>query len=221
MSQKGYEKYPKEISFYLEEKKNYNYSFSFLENKLSEKAGIKTLKDKKEFIKKNNFDDIKEKVIFRYFHPNFKKKADQLINGDQQKYEFLMFIDSVVSGKKEYYTQEKMKIINNFIYSFFMGKCVKLKLKISFCIFFEKTPRKNPYSTYIQKIYFFDVWKETNAPDKNISKILNDFEQNFIPDNNDLEYDKMITFGEMKNKIFYVSDENFDIKNFITLFLLN
>ena len=34
MSQKGYEKYPKEISFYLEEKKNYNYSFSFLENKL-------------------------------------------------------------------------------------------------------------------------------------------------------------------------------------------
>ena len=218
MSQKGYEKYPKEISFYLEEKKNYNYSFSFLENKLSEKAGIKTFKEKKEFIKKNNFDDIKEKVIFRYFHPNFKKKADQLINGDQQKYEFLIFIDSVVSGKKEYYTQEKMKIINNFIYSFFMGKCVKLKLKISFCIFFEKTPRKNPYSTYIQKIYFFDVWKETNAPDKNISKILNDFEQNFIPDNNDLEYDKMITFGEMKNRIFYVSDENFDNKEFYYTF---
>ena len=157
---------------------------------------------------------------FTYFHSNFKNKADQLINGDQQKIDFLCFIDSVISGKKENYNQKKMKIINNFIYSFFIAKCSKLKLKINFCIFFEKTPRKNPYSTYIQKFYFLDIWKDINAPDKNISKLLYDFEQNFGIENNDLEFDKMITFGEMKNRLFYISEENFNNKEYIIILFL-
>ena len=95
-----------------------------------------------------------------------------------------------------------------------------LKLNVNFCIFFEKTPRKNPYSTYIQKFYFLDIWKDINAPDKNISKLLYDFEQNIGIENNDLEFDKMITFGEMKNRLFYISEANFNNNEYYFIFPL-
>ena len=68
-----------------------------------------------------------------------------------------------MGGKKEYYTKEKLRIINNFIYSKFTAKNQKLKLKVNFCIFFEKTPRVLPYSTYLQKIFFFFFFKEKKS----------------------------------------------------------
>ena len=43
-----------------------------------------------------------------------------------------------------------------------------MKLKVNFGIFFEKTPRIIPYSTYIQKFYFFDICKEKDNKEKNI-----------------------------------------------------
>ena len=193
------EKYPKNISFYLEEKIKLPFSlgFNFLDKELEVKY-----KAQKKNLQKNKYDDISKDFKFIYFHPDFFKKSNDLIKEDKKKEEFLSFISSIIGGNKKYYTQERLKIINNFIYSSFIAKEPKLKLKINFCIFFEKTPRKKPYNTYIQKIYFLDLSEDKDSPEKKISKKLNEFEQNFKYRNNDLEYDKMINLGEMKEKLF-------------------
>ena len=198
------EKFPKNVSFYLEENQKLPFSafFTFLEEKLIAKAGIFSVRGQKQNSQKNNFDVLREKMQFRYYHPDFLKKANELIKEDKKKEEFLNFVSNICNGYKNYYTNEKLKIINNFIYSSFSAKEPKLKLKINFCIFFEKTPREIPYNTYIQKIFFFDICKEKDSPEKKLPKKLSDFEQNYRLNNNDLEFDKMIFLGEMKEKIF-------------------
>ena len=199
------EKFPKNVSFYLEENKKSNFNsagFIFLDEQLNAKAGIFSEKGQKQNSQKNNFDVLREKIQFRYYHPDFLKKANELIKEDKQKEGFLSFINAIYSGYKNYYANEKLRINNNFIYSSFSAKEPKLKLKINFCLFFEKTPRKIPYNTYIQKIFFFDICKEKDLPEKKLSKKLSEFEQNYRLNNNDLEFDKMIYLGEMKEKIF-------------------
>ena len=205
------EKYPKNVSFYLEEdnKKPYIIHFAFLNEQLTLNSGKYIPKNEKQKINKNKYDDIKDKIKFAYFHPDFIKKVDKIIKEDKEKEEFINFINSIRYGLKGCYTQEKMKIVNNFIYSTFTAKHLKLKLKVNFCIFFEKTPRVIPYNTYIQKIFFFDICKEKESSDKSINKLIFEFEQNYKYKNSDLEFDKMIYMGEMKEKIFYdVKDED-------------
>ena len=205
------EKYPKNVSFYLEEdnKKPFIIHFAFLNEQLTLNNGKYIPKNEKQKINKNKYDDIKDKIKFAYFHPDFIKKVDKIIKEDKEKEEFINFINSIRYGLKECYTQEKMKIVNNFIYSTFIAKHLKLKLKVNFCIFFEKTPRVIPYNTYIQKIFFFDICKEKESSDKSINKLIFEFEQNYKYKNSDLEFDKMIYMGEMKEKIFYdVKDED-------------
>ena len=199
------EKYPKNVSFYLEERNKNHFSlhFMFLDEQLNIQNGKNLSKNQKQKVDKNKYDNIKDKIKFRYFHPEFKKKADKIIKEDKDKEEFIFFIESIIGGKKEYYTQEKLRIINNFIYSKFTAKNQKLKLKVNFCIFFEKTPRVLPYSTYLQKIFFFDICKEKESSEKSINQLISEFEQNFKYKNCDLEFDKMIYLGEMKEKIFY------------------
>ena len=167
------EKFPKNVSFYLEENKKSNFNsagFIFLDEQLNAKVGIFSERGQKQNSQKNNFDVIKEKIQFRYYHPDFLKKANELIKEDKKKEEFLNFISAICGGYKKYYANEKLKIIHNFIYSSFSAKEPKLKLKINFCLFFEKTPRKTPYNTYIQKIFFFDICKEKDSPEKKIIK---------------------------------------------------
>ena len=146
------EKYPKNVSFYLEEKTKTPFIsyFSFLDSRTTQNNEKYLPKSLNQKTNKNKYDDIKDKIKFIYYHPDFKKKADKIIKEDKEKEEFIIFINSIISGNKEYYTQEKLKIINNFIYSTFIAKHLKLKLKINFCIFFEKTPRVIPHNTYIQ-----------------------------------------------------------------------
>ena len=197
------EKFPKNVSFYLKTDKDVLFKFIFLEEELAKKAGILTVKEQKDYIKAKNYDIIKDKIQFRYFNEDFLRKADELIKEEKQKKEFLELIDSIRWGNKKYYTQEQLKINNNFIYSLFTAKEPKLKIKINFAIFFEKTPRKIPYQTYIQKLIFLDICKEKDSPEKKISKSISEFERTYFSKNNDLEFDKMIYLGEMKGKIFY------------------
>ena len=201
MRKKEKEKYPKKISFYLEEKEKEKRSVSVFFNFCDKENPYNNQKKNQ----KNNYDDISKSVQFVYFHQNFKRKADLYMIEDKQKEMFLNYISDVRSHSANIYIQEKLKIYNNFIYCLFTSANKELKIKISFCFFFEKTPRKIPYSTYIEKIYYFDIWKEKDAPDKNINKIIQDFERNFGLKNNDLEYDKMISLGEDKNKLLYLS----------------
>ena len=201
MRKKEKEKYPKKISFYLEEKEKEKRSVSIFFNFCDKENPYNNQKKNQ----KNNYDDISKSVQFVYFHQNFKRKADLYMIEDKQKEMFLNYISNIRSHSANIYLQEKLKIYNNFIYCLFTSANKELKIKISFCFFFEKTPRKIPYSTYIEKIYYFDIWKEKDAPDKNINKIIQDFERNFGLKNNDLEYDKMISLGEDKNKLLYLS----------------
>ena len=188
------ERYPKNVSFYLEEDKYHPSRLYF--------KFLTPPQNQQQITKKNNYDDIEKKVKFAYFHPDFIRKTDILIKEDNDKAEFINFITSIRYGNKSFYTQEQLKINNNFIYSLFTSKHQKLKLKVNFAVFFEKTPRVKPYSTYIQKLYFFDVCKEKDAPEKKIIRLSKEFEQNFKY-NNDLEFDKMICLGDLKEKLFY------------------
>ena len=215
------EKYPKNISFYLDKDKNSFVSyFSFIEEDLEQKNRFLSAIEKKKIKEKNNYEQLKKNTIFRYFHPQFLNKADSIIKDDKQKESFLLFINRIMGGYKEYFTQEKLYINKNFIYSIFTTKEEKLKIKVTFCIFFEKSARILPYNTYIQKIYFFDICKEKDAPEKNISKFANEFENNFLYGNNDLEFDKMIYLGDMKQKLFYqkYNTDGYDIKHYYYFF---
>ena len=199
------ELYPKNISFYVEQRVKQwpSYQITFLEDELANKASHFPLNIKKDFLKNKNYDKIKEKVQLIYFHPEFLKKLDNLIREEDQKNEFISFISKIDGGYKPYYSKEKCTISNNFIYSLFEAREKKLKLKIYFCIFFEKSPRKIPYGTYIQKMYYFDICTEKDSLGKNLNNKISQFERNFAKINNDLEFDKMIYLGEMKEKIFY------------------
>ena len=142
----------------------------------------------------------------------FGSEAKNLIIEIEDKIHFLGLIGAICHGKKIYFKDEKIRCYKGFIYSLFVGKyTIKdgKNLRINFGIFFEKTPRKIPFSTYIQKIYFFDFSFDvsTSAP-KNYGKILYNFEQNFGEKNNDLEYDKMIFLGDKKERLFYYKKDD-------------
>ena len=69
------ENYPNNVSFYLEENKaSPIHSFSFIEEELEQKNRNLSKNEKKQIMEKNKFDKIKKETIFRYFHPQFKKK---------------------------------------------------------------------------------------------------------------------------------------------------
>jgi len=210
---KKYEKYPKDILYYLEdfEKKGINYwkERSFFEEDIEPSISNRYRKDKHE----KEIEKLGKDMIYIYFDKSFKEKAKQYIIEDSQK-EFLIYcIDTLCSGQKSYYSNEHFKSYNGFVYSLFVSTCSSAKnesqkLRFIFGIFFEKTPRIKPYSTYVEKIIFFDFSNEINLKvPKNYEKIIYNFEQKFASKNNDLEFDKMMLFGDIKERLFYKRKE--------------
>ena len=212
---KKYEKYPKEILFYLEdyEKKGLNSwtKRDFFEDDIEPNISKRYRKDKSE----KEIEKLGEDIIYIYFDKNFKEKAKQHIVEDNQKEFLINCINTLCCGEKLYYSNEKFKSYNGFVYSLFVSNYKSTNndsqnLRINFGIFFEKTPRVKPYSTYVEKIIFFDFSNEINmkAP-KNYEKIIYNFEQRFALKNNDLEFDKMIFFGDKKERLFYKRQEEY------------
>ena len=62
------EKYPKNVSFYLEEKNKNHFSvhFMFLDDQLNIQNGKNLSKSQKQKVDKNKYDNIKDKIKFRY-----------------------------------------------------------------------------------------------------------------------------------------------------------
>ena len=221
-----YENYPKEITYYLEEIEKRKMGVlgdkSIFEEeiylspyeKIKKEEYLKQIKNSKE-----NKKNLNEKIPYIYFDQNFKKEAKNLIREDKQKQFLLEFINCISLGEKKYYSEERFKCYNGFLYSLFIAKKVNndgQKLIINFGIFFEKTPRIIPYNTFIEKIIFFSLGNQLNIKTpKNYEKILYNFEQNYAEKNNDLEYDKMIFLGEKKERLFYEVNEE---KNYYILF---
>ena len=226
-----HEKYPKEILYYLElieKRKDCRGLPLFLNTKDIFEDDIylspyeKNIKDEYlNQIKKSkiNLEEEFDKITYIYFDETFKREAKILIKEDQQKEFLLNFIANIYSSsidKKYYYTDEKFKCYNGFLYSLFNAKETTndgQKLRINFGIFFEKTPRKKPYSTYIEKLIFFSLSDKIDMNStKDYDKIIYNFEQKFANKNNDLEYDKMIFLGDKKERLFYIEQKNCDKK---------
>ena len=80
------EKYPNNISFYLDKDKNsFVTYFSFIEEDLEQKNRFLSAIEKKKIKEKNNYEQLKKNTIFRYFHPKFLNKVDSIIKDDKQK----------------------------------------------------------------------------------------------------------------------------------------
>ena len=200
-NKKRHEKYPKDILFYLEEfEKKQKYKTRAI---FEEDINLNYFEIRSKYEKLKDIDDLKDKINFIYFDENFKSKAKNLIKEDEQKKSLLSLIESIDCGNKSLYNNEKFKCCDGFLYSLFIAK--NELLKVNFGIFFEKTPRQKPYSTYIEKLIFFDLTydlKSSTFSETN-NKILYNFEQKFGKNNDDLEFDKMIILGEKKERLFY------------------
>ena len=210
------ENYPKEIMFYLNEieKGGSGYTCSLWRDKyLFEEELYLSYYDRTSKSKDlKDIDVIKDKVLYFHFDENFKSKASKLIIQDEQKMLLLHCISSITNGTKEYFAGEIFKCYKGFVYSLFEAKVSSPhgKLKINFGIFFEKTPRKKPYSTYMEKMIFFDFREINDKKVQNYDRILYKFEQKYAEKNNDLEYDKMILLGDKTGRLFY---DNKDYQN--------
>ena len=205
------ERYPKEILFYLNQfEKGENFYGLWTTKYLREEdLYLSTYEITGKYKNAKNIDIIKDKVLYIYFDENFKSKAKKLIKTDKQKILLINCINSITSGKKECYMEEQFKCCKGFIYSLFESNIIlnEGKLRFNFGIFFEKTPRKNPYETYMEKLIFFD-YREWNEPKmKNYDRIIYNFQQKYAQKNNDLEYDKMILLGDKKGRLFYNNKE--------------
>ena len=206
-----YERYPKDTLFYIEEfeKNHQKKSLALLEEDINTSQYDRN----KKYEKIKEFNDLKENVDFIYIDDNFKNKANNLIKDDEQKESLLSLMNSIGNQDKKFYINEKFKNYEGFLYSLFVAK--NDYIRINFGIFFEKTPRIKPFSTYIEKIIFFDLSCDlkTLVPD-NYNGILYNFEQKFGK-NNDLEYDKMIFLGEKEKRLFYSLGEGEDFDYYL------
>ena len=200
--------YPKEINYYLDELTK---GYGLWSSKILYEEEVEKPYYQKNTKNGKDVDDLKDKVKYILFDDNFREKAKRLIKEDNQKGFLLDVLKRITTGQKRYFMNEKFVCYKDFFYSLFVAKEAKPegKLRINFGIFFEKTPRIKPFSTYILKIIFFDFGEDLkiNFP-KNYEKIIYHFERNFGENNNDLEYDKMIFLGENKEKLFYYSEDN-------------
>ena len=214
---KQHEMYPKDILFYLnkiEKGESIVNSNVWTEKFLFEEdMYLSRYERDKKYEQLKDVDKIKDKILSFHFDNNFKTKASKLIKEDKQKIFLLNFIGSITAGKKELFTEEKFKCYKGFVYSLFVAKLSNIegKLRINFGIFFEKTPRVKPFSTYIEKIIFFDLSEDLHSKDpKEYDKIIYNFEQKYAESNNDLEYDKMIFLGDKTERLFYNYENNYN-----------
>ena len=201
----NYENYPEEIDFYLEKERK-DYGSSGLKSLYEEDIDMDNYQRKKKY-ENLEIDKIDDKISYYYFDDNFIKKAKKIIKGDNKKLFLLNMIRNILyQQKEEHFQNEKFVCYKNFLYSLFVTrqKTNTGQLRINYGIFFEKTPRVKPFSTYIEKFIFFDLSEElnTSAPD-NFNKIIYNFEQKYAEKNNDLEYDKMILLGDKNRRLLY------------------
>ena len=203
--------YPEEIDFYLEKDRK-NYGSYGNKSLFEEDIYMDYYTRKKKYESFKEIDKIEDKISYYYFDDNFIKKAKKIIKGDQKKGFLLEMVKNILSQQKEeYFQNEKFVCCKNFLYSLFVTKKKTNagQLRINYGIFFEKTPRIKPFSTYIEKFIFFDLSEElnTSAPD-NFNKIIYNFEQKYAEKNNDLEYDKMIFLGDKNRRLLYKEEDS-------------
>ena len=218
--------YPENILFYLDKIQKEGFENNYFTNWNSSKAfNVNELTSSKyglsNKIKIESFED-KKKFQFPivYFHQNFKDNAKKIAIKDEQKIKLLDLINKILFGNNDLFTNEQFHCKNKFLYSLFIYKEKSEKPKqenwrINFGVFFEKTKRIIPYSTYIEKIIFLEVSNDItiNYVENYFDKVIYSFENEFMLNNCDLEYDKMILIKNQKGKLFndpiYLDENNY------------
>ena len=218
--------YPENILFYLDKIQKEGFENNYFTNWNSSKAfNVNELTSSKyglsNKIKIESFED-KKKFQFPivYFHQNFKDNAKKIAIKDEQKIKLLDLINKILFGNNDLFTNEQFHCKNKFLYSLFIYKEKSEKPKqenwrINFGVFFEKTKRIIPYSTYIEKIIFLEVSNDitVNYVENYFDKVIYSFENEFMLNNCDLEYDKMILIKNQKGKLFndpiYLDENNY------------